>query len=100
MYFYRKMRTVSVRMTCDRDGVENITMTQMLARDRQQRFEHTAANYRLQRQVPWPHRAPVRTGTGWLLVRVGLRLAHIDPFMPAAARSKLKPLGLEAAGTS
>jgi hypothetical protein len=72
-------------MACDRDGVENITMTQMLARDRQHRFEQAAANYRLQRQFPLAHRAPVRTGAGWLLVRVGLRLAHIDPFMPPSA---------------
>jgi hypothetical protein len=65
--------------------VETITMTQMLVRDRQHRFEQTAANYRLRRQLPLSHRAPVRTGAGWLLVRVGLRLAHVDPFMPAAA---------------
>jgi hypothetical protein len=70
-------------MACDRDGVENITMTQLLARDRRHRIEQTAASYRLQRQLPLAHRAPVRTGAGWLLVRVGLRLAHVDPFTPA-----------------
>jgi len=61
------------------------SVTNRLARDRQRRFEQTAASYRLQRQRPPAHRAPVRTGAGWLLVRVGLRLAHIDPFMPAPA---------------
>jgi hypothetical protein len=65
--------------------VENITMTQMLARDRRRRFEQDAVSYRRQRQLPLARRAPVRTGAGWLLVRVGLRLAHIDPFMPGPA---------------
>jgi hypothetical protein len=72
-------------MTCHLHGVENLTMTQMLARDRQRRFQQTAASHRLQRQLPPAHRAPVRTGAGWLLVRVGLRLAHIDPHMSGPA---------------
>jgi len=84
------MRTGSVRVVGHHEHVENITATQTLVGDRRRRLEGAADNYRLVRQLPLARRAPLRTEAGWILVRAGLRLAHIDQFRSApvtAARS-------------
>ncbi|HEX3539233.1 MAG TPA: hypothetical protein VHT75_02210 [Acidimicrobiales bacterium] len=63
--------------------MQNITATQALVADRRRRLEGAADHYRLVRQLPLSRRAHLRTEAGWMLVRAGLRLAHVDHFSPA-----------------
>jgi hypothetical protein len=65
--------------------VNDITATQVLVRDHQRRLEDAARRHRQQRELPLASRARLRTEAGWLLVRTGLRLAHIDPWRRAPA---------------
>jgi len=78
------MRTESVRVTRDDDGMTNPPITEALVRDRQQRLEDAASRYRRAHEVPVARRAPLRAGAGWMLVRAGLRLAEVDRLGPPA----------------
>jgi hypothetical protein len=55
-----------------------LTITEALVRDRQQRLQEAARQYRRAHEVPAARRAPLRAGAGWMLVRAGLRLAQVD----------------------
>ena len=77
------MRTKSVRVSCHTLGMRNDILTQTLVRDRQLRLEDAASRYRQFHELPATHRAPLRSGAGWMLVRAGLRLARVDRRFPA-----------------
>ena len=62
----------------------NLSITESLVRDRQQRLQEAASQYRRAHEVPAARRAPLRAGAGWILVRAGLRLADVDRHRPPA----------------
>jgi hypothetical protein len=68
--------------------MRNVTTTEIRVRDRQHRLEEAATRYRQLHQLPVAHRAPLRAGAGWMLVRAGLRLAEVDRHHPPATLAR------------
>lgn len=55
------------------------SISEILMRERQRGLEEAAERYRQVRQHSIPRPGPIRAGAGRLLVRVGMRLGHLDP---------------------
>jgi hypothetical protein len=83
MSFYHEMRTDSVRVGRD-DTAMNPMISEALMRERRRQVEQAASRYwQFQERRPRPRRrAQLRTGAGWMLVRVGARLADVEVSAP------------------
>lgn len=80
MSLFHKTRTDSVRVRRDDIAMNTPMISEALMRERRRQVERAASRYwQLQELRPRPRRrTQLRAGAGWMLVRVGARLADVD----------------------
>jgi hypothetical protein len=78
------MRTNPVRVQRDDEAMNTPIISEALMRERRRQVEQAASRYwQFQELRPRPRRrSQLRTGAGWMLVRVGARLADVDVSVP------------------